>query len=239
MELMVIHTVHFGDAPLHERLLKVFAFSIQKNSPSTPLKIHRIITEPIPEEIACHKKRGFSAHDIVNTLKTKYHNEIVQNAKDGELLCLMDLDMAVFGDMFPAGEGDFDLGYTVRPERARINSGIMWVRISPKTKDWYQKWYKTVLSFFDDLKKFRPLKVQYGGINQAALGLMLAKPHDLKLKELPGVIWNCTPGSYRKFNPETKVIHLLNNAQVLHQTRNGPGHKVAKAWLALEKESKS
>ena len=234
---MILHTIHFGEDNLYQRLAKVLAYSAKKNSPNTPIIIHA--GPSTNQEIIENQRRGCFGHDIVNALKTKYHNEIVQNAELGEFICLMDLDMAVMSDLSEA-EGDYDLGYTVRDQKARINSGIIFVRVSEKTKQWYSRWHEIVYQLLNDAGKLSKLKLIYSGINQSALGIMLQESHNLVLKEFPAKIWNLTPVHYNSFNSETKVIHMLNHASALSQP-NGtqPGAKVAKAWLALEKESTS
>lgn len=233
---MKIHSVHFGEEVLYDRLAKVLGFSAEKNSPKNPITIHKV---SIFSLIAEKEKNGVSYHEISNALKTQYHHDIVQKANDGEFLCLLDLDTLVLGDLSEAEE-DFDLGYTVRKQICRINSGVIFVRISSKTKDWYRRWLENVFILLDDSKLRRKLKATYSGINQSALSLLLKQPHDLTLKEFPGEIWNCTPIHYKHFGPDTKIVHLLNKAKVLKDYRKGgnrPGDKIAEKWLELEREN--
>lgn len=233
---MKIHSVYFGEDDLFQKMGDVLKFSAQKNSPNTPFILHRF--ENFKQEWTSVQVMNTSENDKKNTLKTKYHNDIVQETENGEFICLMDLDMAILGDLSEA-EGDYDLGVTVRKQKTRINSGVIFVRVSDKTKQWYQRWYNTVNMLLADPNLLRKKKKIYSAINQSGLGVLLENPHDVVVKEFEGAIWNCTPVDYRTCGPQTKVIHLLNYASALKEFRKSKssrGAKVAKAWLNLEQE---
>jgi hypothetical protein len=148
------------------------------------------------------------------------------------------VDVIVTGDMRDVEqEGEFDLAVTVR-SGGRINSGVVFVLVSEKTKEWYRRWYELVLVLLDDPKQLRQLKSKYAGINQSALETMLLEPHDLVVKKLPCNIWNCTPICYPQFNEQTKVVHLLEQARRVFSRRgvaSGPTRKVISIWNELER----
>lgn len=237
---MKLHSVYFGSSKSYERFAQTLQYSATKNSPNTPLIIHSISEENLPFKPA-RSGIGPSRHDYINTIKTIFHNQIMQQAEDGELVGMLDLDLLILGDLSAAEEGDYDLGVTTRPQKSTINSGVVFVRVSPKTKSWYQDWCDRVLALFREPQKLRRLKARYAGINQSALGLKLTEKHDLKIKEFPGVIWNCTPINYIKFSPETKVLHLLEEGRFIKrnlQNSRGKLHKVQQVWGQIEMESK-
>jgi hypothetical protein len=234
---MKVHTVHFSSSPLYKRFCTVLAASIRLHSPNTPLVVHRVLD--CDSEIMSKLGKGRIGHDINNALKTKYHNDIVQNTENGEMICLIDVDTIVLGDLSDIEqEGEFDLVLTVRSTLARINTGVVFVRVSERTKSWYQRWYDLVLEILQDPKRLRHLKAKYAGINQSALSVMLLKTHNLIIKHVPCEIWNCTPTCYSKFSLSTKVVHMLEQTRGAisrgHQTR-GKTHKIISIWNDLER----
>lgn len=238
---MEIHATHFGTSALYNRFGKVLRASIHRNSPNTPLKVHWI--EEYDNSITDRLGRGVSGHEIINSLKTKYHYEIVQEARTGTILGMFDLDLLVLHDLSEIEDEKFDIAFTTREQgESTINTGVVFVRVSKKTKEWYKQWYDNVLHLLENNVLRRELKVKYLGINQSGLAMLLQETHELDILELPGLIWNCTPVCFSNFDSEqTKIVHLLNQVKKSIigsvRSRDPKVNEIVRIWKAMERYS--
>lgn len=205
---MQIKTVLFGDNDGFARLAKALKKSAEKNSPRTPLEI--IKPEYPVEQIIQLRTSSHRSTWIDNAHKTKYHKDIVDQAEDGKLLCLIDSDMLITGDFFPITYLDhFDFAYTIRNcSKGPINSGVIFVRVSEKARYFYHKWYENVLDLLASRTLFDRWSKRFGGINQCGLGMLLeSNEHYLKTMELPCSIWNLGYDQWPHFGPAVKAVH--------------------------------
>jgi hypothetical protein len=162
------------------RLARALVNSAAANSPATPLELIRAEGE--------HERLGAvggpSPHDpkrpglVINTRKMELWDDAVQGARDGELLGLLDCDLLVLGNLSEAALLDFDFAYTARPAGSRFpfNSGVSFLRVSARTRRFVTRWRRENVRLLGDRAAHAPLREQYGGINQAALGYMLEHP---------------------------------------------------------------
>lgn len=235
---MRVETLCFGLA--YQRYLKVLEYSMKKYSPNTPFTANHF--DNIDKQIQQQTRKMHHVYKE-NTFKTKVFFEIVEQANDGELLCLMDCDMFVLGDLSVIQQQEFDFAYTVRPsQRYPFNTGVVFVRVSSKTKVWFQRWYKYVQKFAEDAALFSRQRQKYGRINQCGLGMLLERPHDLLILPLECAIWNACPQTLTQFSPETtKIVHILGELRErILNGRHSSNSKVLQAaniWRELENEA--
>ena len=238
---MRLESILFGDMKSYKRMARVFAVSVEHNSPSTPLTVRHLSN--VEKEFGT--QQGYIRSNYFNnTIKTIEHNRIVQSITDDEVVGLMDSDMLVLDDLSSVVEMDFDLAYTVRPEGSKfpINSGVIFIRGSQKVRDWYNTWEAKVRELVADKKWLRSGNKIYGGINQTALGWMLAQDHDLNLLTLPCPIWNCENESWKYFSQDTKIVHILGGLRG-HVCHNHPvvvpaAKPIAVIWRKYERLTK-
>lgn len=236
---MEIHSVHFGRSEFYKRYARVLEKSIERNSPNTPLTIYSACG--LDDSITnCLRHGKASGHEISNAFKTKFHNEIVQCGGGGDLIGLFDLDLMILQDLTPIEKEDFDIAFTVRNHTARINTGVVFVRVSAKTKRWYDKWYRIVQNLLKNNGLRNELRMIHQGINQSALSIMMKESHNLKILELPGPIWNCTSIDFPLFGPNTKIVHMLGEARraitELKDPKEANAHRIVKLWKSFEIE---
>lgn len=247
---MQLHTILFNvprRGSDYDRLARVLARSVEVNSPGTPLELHYIeLADPELEGVG----RNIKATIIDNARKTKHHCQIVQDTPDGELICLLDCDTMVLGDLSEMDRDGFDFAYTMRPEGSRypINSGVVFVRVSHITKAFYRDWYANVQVLLNDPGQLAHWKPRYGGINQCGLAATLREYRDiLTTAELPCPIWNCENESWKHFGEFTKVVHLVPPLRQAVLKKGGPRrplkpqektpcHLIRERWQAYEKE---
>lgn len=189
---------------IYSRMARVWEYSVRLNSPlCTPVLT---IIEDGDEDIV-NTGREQTYRD--NARKTRHHNQIVQQAKDGQLLCLMDCDTVVLGELSEVASREFDLAYTVRPNKSRFvfNSGVVFVRVSDRVRQFYRQWDCRVGELLPSMKRMSP---KFGGINQTGLGYMLETDHGLNMGILDCQTWNYENTCLDKFLPldNTKVVHF-------------------------------
>ena len=231
-------SICFGE---YERLARVLLRSTKQNSPNVSLEVEYF--NSIDKDILIQTK-GLQQVYRENVFKTKIHCQIVNESSDGELLCLIDCDTMVLNDLSPIQNYDFDLAYTIRPLNVTFpfNSGVVFVRVSKETKEWYQQWYKNTLTLSTNPVLFSKLRRKYGRINQCGLGMLLEQPHELKLQKLQCSIWNSIPDTWDEFNTHTKIVHILGQLRqaalygrgtILPKAKN-----ILKIWKSFDLQEK-
>lgn len=226
---MRLESILFGGMSSYKRMARVFAYSVEKNSPKTPLTIHHLQSDEKKYlKYGNQKKHSRISNPYVksnyvnNTMKTIGHNRIVQSIPDDEVVALMDSDMLVLHDLSSIEDMVFDLIYTTRPPGSKfpINSGVIFLRGSQRVRDWYSAWESKVREFVAD-RNWLKQEHKYGGINQSALGWMLEQEHKLNIQTLPCSIWNCENESWKLFSDKTKIVHVLGGLRS-HVCHNHP-----------------
>lgn len=224
----------------YRRFAAALTHSARVHSPATPFELIEIAERD--NELKTANPRA-SAWRRANARKTKHHARIIQSAADGELIGLLDVDTMITGDLSPISDMRFDLAITVTPPEGqyRINSGVVFVRVSEFTRRWYAQWYATVQRMLINEALWRQWKDNYGGINQCALAYLLANSEiKLDVAELPCAIWNSVGSTWAQFSPETKIVHLLGN---LRNACLAPGYRgelqlLARKWQQLELDAR-
>jgi len=209
------------------RLAKVLGKSVRHHCPTAEWD-HR---KMMPSAMV----KGVPQHACINTGKLWTWNEAVQQA-DGDIVC-MDADMLCLGDLAPAFDDEFDFGYTVRPGLKRYQGGAVYVRNTPAAKAFMQEWTEVNDALLDDPARLDDLIHQFGGANQAALGVLLAeegpaasalvgcrqdgyahpgRPYctvtwergGLRMKAMPCEVWNSCAQTWGTFGPATRLLHM-------------------------------
>lgn len=218
---------------LYERMARVLAKSALAHN--QPLTIHRIEDEDLEiTKLAGgpHRLRNY----VDNTRKTKHHAQLVEEAADGELLCFIDADAMILGDLREAEMfGDYDLAITRNPVDIpfRINTGVYFVRVSDKMRDWHRQWYSKCYEMLGNEELHLEYRGTFGGINQSSLGWMLQHVGGIKVIELECQEWNCTAHRSAAFDERTKVAHFMHRLRDYIQRRCHPPNANIKTVVDL------
>ena len=194
----------------YPRLARALERSVAANSPRTPITIHRPRAQHARLEALHGDPRDGRRKGLIdNTQKMVAWNAVIQSARPGEVVGLLDCDTLVLGDLRAVLDLDFRVTYTVRPPHARFpfNSGVVFARIGKAVKRFFAEWEAKNLSLLADRDAHRPFRYKYGGINQAALGAMIEARPDL-VTPIPCEVWNCEDSSWPAFGSATKVLHI-------------------------------
>lgn len=199
---MIIATVSFGD-PVFERMAQVLEYSVQQNCPTADF-VH------IKAEPHVHIK-GIPTHCPANAHKKVHWADIVHE-NPGQEIVLLDCDTLVLGDLQKVfDQHEFDISYTVRNHRVRINAGVMFVRSTHATRRFFDKWntHMAKLLSDDERPKLQNRLRKYAGLDQAALTESLQSiDFPLKTLELPCETYNSVDQTWHKFDESTQVLHI-------------------------------
>jgi len=206
-----LEACYFGGGPSGQwtRLAQVLAASARKHLAGWNVQVRHI---PVPDVAAPNQPAAY----VANTYKLAHWTNVVECAADGDRLLLIDADTIILRALddvwrLPA----FDLAYTTRPGKYPINAGVLFVRVSPRTRTFFRAWCTENQQLLTNPIEHAEWRRRFGGLNQAALGAVLETAHQLRLRALPCREWNCEETSWLRFDATTRIVHVkstLRNA---------------------------
>ena len=223
-----------------ERMARVLEYSARLHCPDWTVNVRRIPVERQPPT------RSKEAH-VANTQKLEYWNGLVQGAAEGECILLIDTDMVITRPLDALWAEPFDLAYTLRDSfMYPFNGGVVALRVSPAVQAFVARWANENQRMLADRTYHKAWQAQFGGINQAAFGRMLAL-HDasplsehLHLRTLPCVEWNCEDSAWKHYDPDlTRIVHLKGRLRraVFTSTKDQDLAPLVARWKGIEAEA--
>jgi hypothetical protein len=169
---------------------------------------------------------GIASH-VENTQKMEHWHHLVNEAPDGARLLLIDADTMILRALDDVWALDFDVAYTTKEARFPFNSGVVFVRVSDRVRAFVSDWRDENRRMLGDREHHQVWRRQFGGINQAALGYMLARGdrHGVQLHTLPCLEWNCEDSSWERFDPAvTRIVHVKSSLRraIFHRAQVSP-----------------
>ncbi len=226
-----------GVASQMERMARVLEYSAEVYCPGWAVHVRRLPAERRPSQ------GGRDAH-VANTQKLDYWSDVVQHADDGECILLMDTDTFITRPLDALWEMSFDLVYTLRDSfMYPFNGGVIALRVSPSVKTFIARWADENRAMLSDQRYRQEWSRQFGGINQASFGRLLAL-HDasplaehLHLETLACVEWNCEESAWRAYDPAlTRIVHVKSRLRraVFASARDSELTPLVVLWKNLE-----
>lgn len=150
---------------------------------------------------------------VENTQKLEWWTSQVLHAADGDRLLLVDTDTMVTGPLDPLWDLDFDIALTCRPPGAAfpLNGGVIGVRVNARSRGFFRAFNEENARLLVDRQRHEHWRQRYGGINQAALGVLLssAGTHGARVLQIPCRQWNCEDSTWASYHPEhTRIVHI-------------------------------
>jgi len=238
----VLAAAYFGSGAAGDqygRLARVLEHTAGVHCPGWQIRVERL-TAPASYTSAI----GVASH-VTNSQKLEWWRSIVIDAEDGDRVLLIDADMMITRPLEDVWTRPFDLAYTIRTEgRLPLNGGVVFVRVSPASRRFVDRWFAINQLFLRDANAHRHWRTKYAGINQAAFGYMLERERDpaLVLERLTCDEWNAENTAWAKFDPTfTRIVHLKSGLRrALFGMPAKPEYKrLIALWHALEKETKA
>lgn len=232
-----LHSVYFG-GPEWDRLANVLRRSARAYNPGWDVQVHNTCGQQP------HAQNGRGRESFVaNTNKMAHWRSTVAGSPLGARLLLIDADTMILRNLDDVWDTEFDVAYTARdPKQSRFpyNSGVVFVRVRRSVRAWINDWYAENVRMLSDQGHHAVYRRKYGGINQAALGAMLERDQlaGLKVLALPCREWNCEDSEWRRFNGETRIIHVKSQLRKVVLNGSLPTSKTPSAlrdrWLEFE-----
>lgn len=234
---MRLESVYFGGKKFR-RMARVLRYTAKKHCPDWDVNIRRV-------DVKLFSTSHYAKHThLVNTQKMYEWDQVIRRAPDGAQILLIDTDTFITRPLTGIWNHEFDLAYTTKPgERFPLNSGVVFVRVTPELRRFFAAWWETNLNLLRHAKEHHRWRKRYGGINQAAFGAMLdGGLGDLRAIELPCREWNCEETSWRGFDKTTRIVHVksgLRRAIFSGETPRKIGiAPLATRWKKLERRAK-
>jgi hypothetical protein len=221
------------------RMVRVLASTVRQQVPAWALDLQALPPSPL------YSPRGVQ-RDVHNTRKLDAWADVVEAARDGESLLLLDADTVILRPLDVAWDEPFDVAYTTKPKGSRFpfNGGVVFLRVSDRTRAFVRLWGDANRVFLEQPREHDVWRPAHGGINQSALGMLLssnqhAKPArfreattDLVVRRLPCLEWNCEDEHWDQFNPDvTRILHVKG---ALHRAVfDGVGDPVLRPLVAV------
>ena len=222
---------------MYRRLARVLEHTAHKHCSDWDVLVEEV-TDPGRGDV--HARQSF----VWNTRKLRWWHDRVIEAPDGAEVLLIDADMAILKPLDDAWAIDFDIAYTVRDVGLPLNGGVVFVRVSDRTRRFVDQWWETNLRFFNDPEAHAPWRAKYAGMNQASFGYVLEEvDHGCDLVKLSCREWNCV--KWTTFDrATTRVLHVKSKLRRLTfgvetVARPAPYVKyLIDLWHSLEREAR-
>lgn len=234
---MRLESVYFGGKTFR-RMASVLEYTAAKHCPDWDVNIRRV-------DVKRFTKSAYAKHThLVNTQKMYEWDQVVRRAPDGAEILLIDADTFITQSLDGVWQKEFDLAYTTKPgERFPLNSGVVFVRVTPELRRFFRAWWKKNLNLLRRPREHHRWRKRYGGINQASFGAMLNKgTGKLNIIELSCREWNCEETNWRKFDQKTRIVHVKSGLRRAIFGAEEPKKlgipELASLWRRLERRSK-
>lgn len=197
---------YFGKSDIYERMARVLIYTARKHCAGWDVQIQRIA----PPEIRDAHHGAVPSH-VFNTQKMEAWYQAVEACADGDRVCLIDADTMILRPLDDIWDRPFDYAYTTKNHRFPFNSGVMFLRVSPRIRAFVQVWRDENRRMLREYEFHMPWRAKFGGINQASLGYALQSglTRELAILELPCLEWNCEDTCWDAYDPEvTRIVHI-------------------------------
>jgi len=213
----------------------VLEHTARRHCPGWAIRVEELPAAPVAKR---HQRESF----VENTHKLAAWQRAVDEAPDGTGVALLDVDTFITRPLDPVWELDFDVAYTVRPDTVTIpfNAGVIFLRATAAARDFMRAWSEENQRLLENPDASPGWRRKYAGVNQGALGHLLARRHAAKVVGLPCLEWNCEDASWKAFDPAvTRIVHVKSHLRncLFHGTMATPPLKpLMRRWFQLERE---
>lgn len=206
--------------------------------------------------------KGKREHKFDNMLKFRSWVHYINRCEDGEEVMLIDSDTFIVNNPEHVFYMGFDLAITVRSKKQKVNTGVVFIRVSDKIKRFFNKWLEVQEQFYKDYS-IGDVKETLGyewyrswaGINQAALMYCIQKGYSkefgLELLMFPCKLYNACMEDWYAPAPKNRYIIHCNFGDLRHvifgrkpnkttnKRRKDRLYNVANVWKQLNEKAQS
>jgi hypothetical protein len=167
-------------------------------------------------------------------------HEAVATAEDGERLLLIDTDTMVLRPLDGIWGAWHDMTITDARKMFAFSTGVVAVTVSDAVRDFFGTWRDAQRRLLLDDPASMTWREKYGGINQAALGMVMGDAL-LRIRRLPTIEWNCEHSWWEEAT-DPRIVHLCGRLRELIFAQPGTSipaelHRWVDLWHNLEQEA--
>lgn len=214
----------------YKKLLEVFKKSVSVHMPEADF-IEILLEAP---DKTPDKKYGITS----NSFKLASWVDFLKKCNEEDKVIFCDCDMLMLKSAEHAFDSPFDIAYTrrYRSSNIPINSGIVFVRPTKESIEFFEKWLEVNDKMFVDSGFHRPWRDKYRGINQAAFGYLLEEENlGAKLIAYDTRDWNAVDCDWPYINDNTVFLHIKGSLRCVLQRRmpHGSKKKAMNLWYDM------
>jgi hypothetical protein len=243
--------VYFGDATSpYGRMARVLRYTAARHCPAWDLDIRGI--SPVSLASAIGPRQGGSQFRVcvANAQKFEEWWRTIADASVGDRVLLIDADTFITNSLDDVWDRDFDIAYTTRDFHLPVNCGVVFVRVTPESKAFMDRWRDATIRMVGDREHHLEWHQKFGGMTQASFGYVITHERGGEnLVTLPCAEWNSEDSAWHLFDPDTtRIVHVKSELrQHIFQRPSDPGAPpiagesrfigLAERWYALEQEA--
>lgn len=205
---------------------------------------------------------GERNHRKDNMFKFRSWVHYINQCQNGEEVMFIDSDTFLINNPSLVFYMGFDLAITIRTKGEKLNTGVVFVRVSQKIKESFNKWLEIQEQFFKDYQE-EDFKETLGytwyrkwnGINQAALMYCIQNSYfkklDINILMLPCKVYNACMEDWYAPAPKKRYVIHANFGDLRHiifgrkpkkltnKRRKERLYDIAELWKSLNKRAQS
>jgi hypothetical protein len=235
------------------RLARVLEYSARQHCPAWTLDLRELGPAPGAETLE-HEAYAENTHKLDHWVAT------ASALPDGAEVLLLDVDAVILRPLEDIWTRPFELAFTSKRARFPFNMGVVFLRVSDRTRQLLERWRAENARMLGDELYHRPFRLKYGGINQAAFGAMLEQHEQVapiapataptlpaSLLPLSCVEWNCEDATWSQFDQAaTRILHVKSALRrtIFAVRQCGAGSRshrlqeLAKLWDSYEQNAR-
>lgn len=190
----------------YRRMADVLEYTAHQHCPGWSIEVNEMPRAPI--EHYSEAPENF----IFNVQKVDAWADAVQQAEDGDRLCILDCDTMILGPLDPVWDREFDFAYTGKRGKLVLNSGVIFVRVSATSRRFVRAWAKMSHDMIADIGLHRMWRRKSPGMTQPALTALLRSSFmrrlEINILELDCQTWNCEESGWGQFNKDVRILHI-------------------------------
>lgn len=146
-----------------------------------------------------------------NSDKLAYWVERVRALPSYSLAMLVDCDLYVRRDFYEdVWTKPFDVALCRKLHAVRMpyNGGVVFLRINGRSVAFMNRWLETNSYLRANARIHRKWRLTHGGMNQAALGLLLSRGHHARVIDIDAAVVNCCDEVLWKDYRDSAIVHV-------------------------------
>lgn len=234
---MTTHVIGcYFDQAIYERMSLVLRATARAYIPDALIDIRRI-----PAPLTDLARSVIEHWKAANSDKLRHWVDCCDKLPDGAQAILLDVDTFIRDDPSDAWDTPFDVGLTKRRESHKypFNGGVVFIRVNHRSRRFMRQWLAANEYLRKNPQAHRPWRLSHGGMNQAALGFILAQGVACKVAHLPTWRFNACDASDWADIEGAAIVHVKADMRKALEGAARPTEvtrSIIEQWWRLEQQ---